>query len=256
MAVIIRPVTLGQPKTKALIYGAPGVGKTLLAASAQSHPQMAKVLYANIDGGLITVASREGILEAPISNVDELEELQGMAARGAKELEGVNTLVIDSGTELLENYLREIAAREAKRNKNRDIDKNQIEDYGEATAKLNRIFRWCRDLPLHVIMTAHEKVERKIVDTRKQSKHDAPVLAVRPKFTDKLGTSIMGCFDYVWYMYIDNEGARCLLTQPSSIVQAKTRGEMFAPALGSVVKNPNMSEIFSLLIKTEGKGSK
>lgn len=252
MALIIRPVTLGKPKIKALIYGPPGVGKTLLAASAASHPQMTKVMYANIDGGLITVASREGLLECPISNVAELEELQGMAARGAKDFEGVNTLVIDSGTELLENYLREIAFRESKANKHRDRDKNQIEDYGEATAKLNRIFRWCRDLPTHVIMTAHDKVERKIIDTRKQSKLEAPVLAVRPKFTDKLGTSIMGCFDYVWYMYIDDENTHCLLTQPTSIVQAKTRGEKFAKALGSIVKNPNLSEIFSLLLKTEG----
>lgn len=253
MAIKIRPVTLGQPKTKALIYGPPGVGKTLLAASAQAHPQMANVLYANIDGGLITVASREGILEAPITGVQDLEELQGMAARGAKEFEGINTLVIDSGTELLENYLREIAKREAKANSRRDIDKNQIEDYGEATAKLNRIFRWCRDLPIHVVMTALDKVERKPVDQRKQSKHDAPVLAVRPKFTDKLGSAVMACFDYVWYMYIDDEGTRCLLTQPNSIVQAKTRGERFAPELGSVVKNPNLSEIYSLLLKTEGQ---
>ncbi len=253
MALIIRPVTLGTPKTKALIYGSAGVGKTLLAASAQGHPDMANVLYANIDGGLITVASRKGLLECVINNVQELEELQGMAARKAKEFEGVKTLVIDSGTELLENFLREIAEREAKGNSKRDRDKNQIEDYGESTAKLNRIFRWCRDLPLHVIMTAHDKVERKLVDTRKQNKESAPVLAIRPKFTDKLGTSVMGCFDYVWYMYIDDDSNRCLMTQPNSVVQAKTRGEKFAKALGRIVVNPNLAEIFSLLLKTEGK---
>lgn len=255
MAILIRPVTLGQPKIKALVYGAPGVGKTVLAATAAEHPQMAKVLYANIDGGLISIASRKGLLEAPINCIEELEELQGMAARGAEEFTGVNTLVIDSGTELLENLLRQIALREFKKDKQRDRDKNQIEDYGETTAKLTRIFRWCRDLPLHVIMTAHEKVDRKLVDTRKQSKHDAPVLSVRPKFTDKLGTSIMGCFDYVWYMYMNNDGLRCLMTQPNSVVQAKTRGERFAPALGNVVKDPNMSEIYSLLIKTEGQSN-
>ena len=252
MAILITPVTLGQPKIKALVYGAPGVGKTVLAATANEHPLMKGVIYADVDGGLISIASREGILKTPIKSLADLEELQGMLARGADELKGINTLVIDSGTELLDNYLREIAKREAGKNSSRDMDKNQIEDYGESTAKLNRIFRWCRDLPLHVIMTCHEKVERKVIDTRKKSKHDAQVLAIRPKLTDKLGTSAMGCFDYVWYMYISEDGERCLMTQPNSVVQAKTRGERFAPELGTVVTNPNMSEIYSLLLKTEG----
>lgn len=261
MPIKITPVKLGKPKIKALIYGDPGVGKTVLAATSNGHPEMANALVANIDDGLISIASRKGLLEARIKSVEELEELQGMAARNAPEFGGVQTIIIDSGTELYEETLRQIALREFKKKNRTDRDKNQIEDYGEATSKLNRVFRWCRDLDYHVIMTALAKVDRKPVDTRKKSKHDAPVLRVAPKFSEKLGTAIMACFDYVWYMYADEkktedkstEIVRYLLTQPSGVVEAKTRGEHFAPKLGRVVKNPNLAEIYSLLLSTENK---
>ena len=252
MTIKIQPLQITKPKIKALIYGPPGAGKTVLISTAQESPDMGDVLVANIDGGLLSIASSRGILEAPISSVADLEDLQAMAARGAPELANVKTIAVDSGTEIFEAYMREIAAREHAANpKMRDPIKNEIQDYGEATVRLTRIFRWLRDLPYHVIVTALDKADRRVVDTRKKSKQEAEVLAVYPKFPDKLCSAVMATFDFVWYLAATEDGTRAILTQPNGVVLAKTRGQKFAKEIGPVVHNPNLAELYATLIRTE-----
>jgi len=252
MVIEIKAVTAERPRIKALIYGPPGSGKTTLAATASKHPEMEKVLFADIDKGLLSVASVGGLGYADINNLGELEELQAMIAGNAEALNGVQTLVIDSLSELFDNYMREIAQKAAASDKKRDPDVNEIQDYGHATSRISRVVRWCRELPLHVIATAHDKVDKRPVDARKKSKHDAEILGVYPKFPAKLGTAIMGTFDFVWYLAVDSDGTRNMLTQPSGAYQAKTRGQTFAKELGQIVKEPNIAEIYTLLLNTEG----
>jgi len=251
MALKITKLEPTKPRIKALIYGPPGSGKTTLVATANQHEDMANLLIADIDDGLLSIQSEKGIIKASIDCTQDLEELQQMAARGAEEFEGIQTIAIDSISELNDNLMREIAIREAKKSSDRKPDKNEIQDYGEATARLSRVLRFCRSLPFHIIATAHDKTDKRIVDTRKKSKHDAQVLAIYPKLPEKLGTAVRGIFDFVWYLDSDGEGGRRMLTQPNGVIAAKTRGNKFAPKLGNVVTNPNLAEIYSLLLETE-----
>ena len=61
-------------KMNILIYGDPGAGKTYLAGTAQDVPSMANVHVFNIDGGIMTLASRGDIHATNIHSVDDLEQ--------------------------------------------------------------------------------------------------------------------------------------------------------------------------------------
>ena len=242
-----------------LIYGDPGAGKTHLAGTAQDHPLMANVHVFNIDGGLLTLASRGDIRASDISSVDDLENEMWKIASGHSDYEDINTIVIDNITELQTLSLEEITRKEVltnttRQNRGATIDDVYLEDYGKSTTQLSRVLRGFRDLPLNKIYIAHKK--------DKMRGNSSVVESTVPSLTNKLGTAVSGYMDFVWYLYhatedVVNESGdthselhRYLLTQTYDVYFAKTRGQRFADRLGSVIRDPNMAEIFDLYMET------
>ena len=246
---------------KVLLYGMPGTGKTAFAAGSQ---KIGKTLFLNVEGGMLSAADDTGnIIVFDIANRDgkdcmvQLEEILWiLVSKDTKTypwLEGLKTVVLDSGSEFFNLSLEAITTKASKKNSNRDKTDIYLEDYGKATSKLTSVFRMIRDLPYNVVVTALTKEVYEGKDDNKE------LIQVRPAFTAKLGESIMGFFDMVWHSYTTTktDGKNVtqvyqLLTAPSGFYRAKTRGTAFPKALGQVVVNPQFDAIYNLLQTSEG----
>lgn len=248
-------VSVEKPRFKALIYGDAGTGKTTFAASAQDHPDMGDVLFINIEGGLLSVASRGDLLAEDAITTQKVEEILYALKARAEGYESVRTVVVDSATELQTINLEEVVRAEFERGKNKNrinIDDIWQEDYGQSTTQLKRLFRGFKDLPINVIFTCLAKyVYPKGANTGPGT--EVPPLAVLPSLTQKLGESLMGYVDFVWYAYRDGEDLKdfCLLTQPSGQFRAKTRGKHFAEVIGPVITNGSLPEVYETFVAAE-----
>lgn len=249
----LRPLTGQVNNLKILLYGDVGSGKTTLAATAQDSPEMRNVVIMNIEGGLISIAHRTDIKQIPIKSVDEIEVEFWALRNKADKYKDVRTVVIDSGTELQTLNLEQIsmeavaAQRKSRSGRERIADDLWQEDYGRSTSTLKRVFRWYKDLPYHVVITALAKHVYPKVSSN-VNLEDVDPIAVMPTFTAKLGAAVMGYVDMVWYCYYDTDDNKFkMLTRPHGPYRAKTRGRFFAERIGPIVVEPHLGELFELL---------
>ena len=195
--------------------------------------------------------------------VQQLETILWMLSHPDEEvnpwLKGLETVVLDSGSEFATIALESIVAKQVAKQvvkpgkPSRTIDEVWLEDYGKLTSSLLRLFRHLRDIPYHVIMTA---LSNSIYpDSNKSSSPHTEPVEVKPAFTKKLGESVMGYFDCVWYMYtrtVEEEGHHAkILTQPRGVYRAKTRGTEFPRTLGDTIDNPTFSTVLKALRDSE-----
>jgi hypothetical protein len=257
----VSEATIEDAKINALIYADPGVGKTTLAESANRHPNMAPVLFFNMEGGLLSVASRRPN-KIDIASVDHLEALLHLYAQGDPRLTRFRTLVQDSASELQRVSLQYHIARRAQGRSGRssinDIDRD---DYGRMTVQLGRVLCMMRDLPVHTIITAHPTMNYPDGD------RSGPPSEVFPAFTPRLAKQVMGFFDFVWFMYftVDEEEqidgnireveTRYILTRDRGAYKAKTRGPRFREMLGERFENPSMPVLYDMLLSAESMGN-
>ena len=237
---------------KFMVYGDPGVGKTVLAATAMGDPTLREVLFINIESGILSITDPKalGVPELPdVLDFNSFKQLDDIFYFLVTQDHKYKTVVVDSLSELQKYNLDKIVGskmgQKSKSGQSR-ISPDDIwqEDYGESTQEMRRVVRKFRDLPMHVLFTCHAVV----------SQDEARVETVRPALTPKLCTSVMGYLDVVGYLYTKEEKGpdddeavlrRKLLVQPHGKFKAKDRSP--GGKLGTILTQPTMAQIMSLI---------
>jgi phage nucleotide-binding protein len=220
-----------------LVYGDPGVGKTVLAGSASQVDQLGPVLYVDVEGG--TLSLRERYPDVDVVRIKSFDDLGALFEALRKGDSGYKTIVLDSITEIQKFGMYSIMKRALQNDPDRDPDLPGIGEWGKNTEQMRRLIRAFRDLPMNCIFIALAAVDQ----DKKGNK------LIKPALSQKLSNEIAGFLDIVVYFYKKEvEGAitRLLLTQGTDEVIAKDRTDRLPP----VVEDPDMNKIYQILFSS------
>lgn len=220
---------------KMLVYGDPGVGKTVFSCSGD------RTIFIDVEGGSLSIQNRikaKKVARKRFDTFDEIEEfVRGLREKGSK----ADTLVIDSITELQKKLMDSIVAQhpEVKRPYG---DGLTVGDWGYNTERMRRFIRMARDLDMNVIFTALAMDEKNEM---------TGAVKTLPKMSSKLSADVCGYVDIVGYLYVDNvtneDGEsvpiRRMLVQPVGMYYAKDR----SGALGNVIDDPTFPGIYNTI---------
>ena len=226
---------MAKDTVKMLVYGDPGVGKTVFSCSGD------RTIFIDVEGGTLSVQNRikaKKVARKRFDTFDEIEEfVRGLREKGSK----ADTLVIDSITELQKKLMDSIVAQhpEVKRPYG---DGLTVGDWGYNTERMRRFIRMARDLDMNVIFTALAMDEKNEM---------TGAVKTLPKMSSKLSADVCGYVDIVGYLYVDNvtdeDGEsvpiRRMLIQPVGMYYAKDR----SGALGNVIDDPTFPGIYNTI---------
>lgn len=234
----IQPVSAAETALKMLIYGPPGAGKTVLAATASEVPEMSPVLYVDVEGGTLSIRDKK-VDVLRIKTFTELAQLLEVLRSGHHNW---RTVVIDSLTEVQKLNMYEVMKKVVAQDPSRDPDMPGLREYGKNAEQIRRLIRGYRDLAnTHVIFTA---LASEVKDEK------TGVVKVYPALTGKLATEIPGFLDVVAYLSVaEQDGAeiRVLVTDMTSRIMAKHRTPISGVRLPKFLKNPTMKQIYQVV---------
>lgn len=231
---------MAKDTLKMLVYGDPGVGKTVFSCSGD------KVIFIDVEGGSLSVQQRikdKKVVKKKFETFDEIESfVRSLREKGPGK---ADTLVIDSVTELQKKLMDSIVANhpEVKRPYG---DGLTVGDWGYNTERMRRFIRMARDLDMNVIFTALSMDEKNEI---------TGAVKTMPKMSSKLAADVCGYVDIVGYLYVDTvqesdedgnvteTSLRRMLVQPIGSYYAKDRSGM----LGNVIDNPTFPELWNMI---------
>lgn len=218
-----------------LIYGDPGVGKTVLAGSADAVEAMSPVLFLDMEGG--TMSLRKKYPGVKTIRVEKFADLIRVWDQLKNTKHNFKTVVVDSLTEAQKLGMYQIMAAAKAKDPDRDPDLAGIGEWGKNTEQVRKLVRAFRDLPMNTIFTALAQQEHLKTGARR----------VKPSLSAKLSNEVAGFLDIVVYMYNKtkpNEGnMRYLLTLATEEFVAKDRSDNLPP----VVEDPDMTKLYAVM---------
>lgn len=182
-------------KIKCLIYGASWTWKTTFGWTAEN------VIFASSENWLLSIADKK-VAFAQIKTLENLQELRDFLQN---EEHNFKTLVIDSITDI-NNLIKESIEKKTWK-------QMQIKEWGELATKIKQILIDIKNIDMNVIIIAQEQYE----------KDDQVIQKIIPSLNWKLATEICYFMDIVWYIAIDKQWNRTLITASNEKLLTKDR---------------------------------
>jgi len=228
----VRRASESAPNMNFMIYGDPGVGKTVLAGSSSEVESMAPVLLIDVEGG--TISLNNTYPNVDIVRVQNSKQLNKVYQELRKEDHGYRTVVIDSLTEMQKLMMVELMQQVVKEDTSRDPEVPSLREWGKNIEQTRRIVRNFRDLEVNTVYTAHAMYDKD--DKRARTR-------ILPSFSGKLANEVAGFVDIVGYYYPKVKGGkeiRVLLTGGTEDTVAKDR----TGTLPKFVSDPTMKTLW------------
>jgi len=209
-----------------ILYGKEGVGKTTLACSAPNP------LLIDVEGGrgsLVKTESDPEIFEP--ESVDELAELYIWLKDNQDEYDSV---ILDTLTEIEKWFLLDLIEG----SNNPDLITQN--DYLQGSTRLRRMARKFRNLKMNTIFLAHQ---------REDKDETTGIITKAPGVMPSVMKDLNAFCDYIFYLGVDDDGVRNLLTQPTKHITAKHRvGELpNAIELGDSFEDMKFERILNMI---------
>lgn len=180
-----------------LVYGEPGVGKTVFASSAPKP-----ILWLESEGGTLSIGDKKGIDIARVGGLSTYREaLVFLEANPGKYA----TVVIDSFSETQAAVLKSIMQNVREIDPARDEFMPQFGEWGRLTGIMREIARAYRDLPANLVITALQREDKDDMTGK---------VKIRPRLSPTLADELPAFMDAVGYLYtatpkkgeVDDEG--------------------------------------------------
>lgn len=215
-------------KIKMLIYGPSGAGKTSLAGTLDL-----KTEYIGFENGAMPLHGKDimsievsSYAEDPMSKLKLLEAVYNDLFSGKRK---PKVVMLDSLTECSEITVEALQKMFPDR-------KDSLPMWGEYSKRMRSIVKKFRDLPMHVVMVCLSKPEKDENNKRYMG------FDIAGSISNKLPQY----FDEVFYLHVDDEGKRSLITNKTDKLICKDRSgklEMQEPAdLGLIMRKITMIE--------------
>lgn len=221
-----------------MIYGYPGSGKTMLAGSADLHPEMRPVLLLDYEAGRKPIT--ENYPDVEVIDIVSWSQMQSVYADlYNNECYGFKTIIIDTLSELQSLAMGETMAKVVNADGDRDPNVPSQREYLINLGQLSKMVRAFRNLPCNFICCIHAQDDKDQKTGKIQKK---------PELSGKFALRVAGFFSVVLYTYVTEteEGPQFVaLSQQTNNVIAKDRSGHLPQIIGLEPNEPlNMKFIY------------
>lgn len=227
-----------KPKfIKMLVYGKPGVGKTIFSSSAPSP------ILVDIERGTLSLQNedlkKKGIVPEDIDvfPIEEFIQMNDVFEYLKDGNHSFKTVIIDSLTSLQQRSMDTIMEEGTSKKPEKDPDLSTQNDWGVNTAQIKKVIRYFRNLPMNVIFTC----------LAKDYTNEEGVILTSPAISPSILDVACAYTDIVGYMFTAGKEAetRAMLFQPTERYYAKDR----SGKLGKTMVDPSFSKVLEIINK-------